>query len=365
QELFRENLMSVMVAHLNIPSLDNNGQTPTSLSKKVVTDLLQKRMNFQGLIFTDALNMRGVTQSHKPGEVDVEALLAGNDILLYSQDVPKAKALIKQAVESGKISQEEVDRRIRKILRAKYKVGLHDYKPIKTHGLVERLNTPKTEEIREKLYSEAITVASNKGELLPFKQLDLKKFASLTIGGEGKNFQQSLSKYSKFDHFEIEKAASESAHYNLMKQLEDYDVVVVGLMGVTNSPKRAFGIAPGDVALLRKLEQRQKVVTVLFGNAYASRFIEGLGNVVFAYENNDMTQKLSPQVLFGARPGMGILPVSVSPTFSHGLGGYMEGLRRLAYGTPESVGMNSQTLDEIDEVVEKAIKMQATPGANA
>ncbi|HCB47238.1 MAG TPA: glycosyl hydrolase, partial [Algoriphagus sp.] len=364
QELFRENLMSVMVAHLNIPSLDNNGQTPTSLSKKVVTDLLQKRMNFQGLIFTDALNMRGVTQSHKPGEVDVEALLAGNDILLYSQDVPKAKALIKQAVESGKISQEEVDRRIRKILRAKYKVGLHDYKPIKTHGLVERLNTPKTEEIREKLYSEAITVASNKGELLPFKQLDLKKFASLTIGGEGKNFQQSLSKYSKFDHFEIEKAASESAHYNLMKQLEDYDVVVVGLMGVTNSPKRAFGIAPGDVALLRKLEQRQKVVTVLFGNAYASRFIEGLGNVVFAYENNDMTQKLSPQVLFGARPGMGILPVSVSPTFSHGLGGYMEGLRRLAYGTPESVGMNSQTLDEIDEVVEKAIKMQATPGAN-
>ncbi|HAH38517.1 MAG TPA: glycosyl hydrolase, partial [Algoriphagus sp.] len=333
-------------------------------SKKVVTDLLQKRMNFQGLIFTDALNMRGVTQSHKPGEVDVEALLAGNDILLYSQDVPKAKALIKQAVESGKISQEEVDRRIRKILRAKYKVGLHDYKPIKTHGLVERLNTPKTEEIREKLYSEAITVASNKGELLPFKQLDLKKFASLTIGGEGKNFQQSLSKYSKFDHFEIEKAASESAHYNLMKQLEDYDVVVVGLMGVTNSPKRAFGIAPGDVALLRKLEQRQKVVTVLFGNAYASRFIEGLGNVVFAYENNDMTQKLSPQVLFGARPGMGILPVSVSPTFSHGLGGYMEGLRRLAYGTPESVGMNSQTLDEIDEVVEKAIKMQATPGAN-
>ena len=364
QELFRENLMSVMVAHLNIPSLDNNGQTPTSLSKKVVTDLLQKRMNFQGLIFTDALNMRGVTQSHKPGEVDVEALLAGNDILLYSQDVPKAKALIKQAVESGKISQEEVDRRIRKILRAKYKVGLHDYKPIKTHGLVERLNTPKTDEIREKLYSEAITVASNKGELLPFKQLDLKKFASLTIGGEGKNFQQSLSKYSKFDHFEIEKAASESAHYNLMKQLEDYDVVVVGLMGVTNSPKRAFGIAPGDVALLRKLEQRQKVVTVLFGNAYASRFIEGLGNVVFAYENNDMTQKLSPQVLFGARPGMGILPVSVSPTFSHGLGGYMEGLRRLAYGTPESVGMNSQTLDEIDEVVEKAIKMQATPGAN-
>jgi beta-N-acetylhexosaminidase len=100
-----------------------------------------------------------------------------------------------------------------------------------------------------------------------------------------------------------------------MKQLEDYDVVVVGMMGVTNSPQRAFGIAPGDVQLIRNLEKRQKVVTVLFGNAYAAQALEGLGNVVIAYENSGITQSLVPQIIFGGRPGRGILPVTVSGQF--------------------------------------------------
>ena len=130
EELFKEKLMSVMVAHLNVPSLDDTGNIPTSLSKKVVTDLLQNRMNFQGLIFTDALNMRGVAIANSPGEVDLKALLAGNDVLLYSQDVPKAKALIKQAVADGRISEKEIDRRVKKILKAKYWAGLNKYKPI-------------------------------------------------------------------------------------------------------------------------------------------------------------------------------------------------------------------------------------------
>ena len=114
QTLFRENLMSVMVAHLNVPSLDNGANIPTSLSKPVVTDLLQNRMNFQGLIFTDALNMKGVANSSRPGEVDLKALLAGNDVLLYSQDVTKAKALIKDAVARGMISENEINRRVKK-----------------------------------------------------------------------------------------------------------------------------------------------------------------------------------------------------------------------------------------------------------
>jgi beta-glucosidase-like glycosyl hydrolase/CubicO group peptidase (beta-lactamase class C family) len=364
QELFKANLMSVMVAHLNIPSLDNAENIPTSLSKKVVTDLLQNRMNFQGLVFTDALNMQGVANVNSPGEVDLKALLAGNDVLVYSQDVPKAKALIKQAVEDGLISEKEIDRRVKKVLKAKYWAGLNHYKPINTFELVERLNTPKTAEIREKLYADAITIAANKDDLLPFTQLDLKRFASVSIGGQGKDFQKYLSKYASFEHFNLDKAGSQTSHYNLMKQLEDFDVVVVGLMGVTNSPKRAFGIAPGDVELLRLLSKRQKVVTVLFGNSYASQFLEGLGNVVLAYENNELTQQLAPQILFGGRTGSGILPVSVSPQYTQGVGGFMGSMNRLSYGTPESVGLDSKILNKIDEVAERAILIQATPGAN-
>jgi CubicO group peptidase (beta-lactamase class C family) len=190
----------------------------------------------------------------------------------------------------------------------------------------------------------------------------LKKIASLSIGDPGETFSNYLNRYTKVDHFQIPKASGESAHFNLMKQLEDYDVLVVGLMGVSNSPQRGFGIAPGDLELIRALEKRQQVVTVLFGNVYASKYLEGLEHVVFAYENSPFTQKLVPQILFGARPAKGILPVTVSEQFTQGVGGLLAPQNRLAYGSPESVGMDGKKLDKIDGLVAQMIKSKAAPG---
>jgi beta-N-acetylhexosaminidase len=363
QELFKENLMSVMVAHLNVPSLNQGSAISTSLSKPIVTDLLQQQMNFQGLIFTDALNMEGVAIRNKPGEVELQALLAGNDILLHSDDVAEAKALILDAVAQGLISEQEINRRVKKVLKAKYWAGLHSFSPLDTYKIADRLTTSATSEVIEKLYSEAITVAANKGDLLPLGQLDQKKIASLSIGGSGTVFSDYLNRYTQVDHFQIAKASGESAHYNLMKQLEDYEVIVVGLMGVSNSPQRQFGVAPGDLELIRALEKRQKVVTVLFGNVYAAKYLEGLEHVVFAYENSPFTQKLVPQILFGARPAKGILPVTVSELFTQGVGGLLVPSNRLAYGSPESVGVNGEKLDKIDGVVAEMIASKAAPGA--
>ena len=363
QELFKENLMSVMVAHLNVPSLNQGSNLPTSLSKPIVTDLLQNKMNFQGLIFTDALNMRGVTNQQNPGEVDLKALLAGNDVLLYSEDVAKAKKLILEAVAQGQITEQEINRRVKKILKAKYWAGLHSYTPIDTYKIADRLTTDKTNEVIEKLYGEAITVAANKDDLLPFKALDLKKIASLTIGDEGVVFSNYLNQYDQIDHYSLPKASGAAAQSTLVKKLEAYDVVVVGLMGVTNSPQRGFGIAPGDIAMIRELEKRQKVVTVLFGNTYAAKYLEGLEHLVLAYENSPFTQKLVPQILFGGRPGKGTLPVTVSEQFSEGVGGLMPSQNRLSYGSPESVGMSSEKLDKIDAIAAQMIAQKAAPGA--
>ncbi|MDA0313785.1 MAG: serine hydrolase [Bacteroidetes bacterium] len=362
QELFKENLMSVMVAHLNVPSLNQGSPISTSLSKPIVTDLLQQQMNFQGLIFTDALNMESVANLSKPGEVELQALLAGNDILLHSEDVSKAKALILKTVAQGQISEHEIDRRVKKVLKAKYWAGLHTYTPIDTYKITDRLTTTATSEVIEKLYSEAITVASNKEDLLPLGQLDQKKIASLSIGDPGDTFSSYLNRYTKVDHFQIAKASGNSAHYNLMKQLEDYDILVVGLMGITNSPQRGFGVAPGDIELIHALEKRQKVVAVLFGNAYSAKYLEGLDHVVFAYENSPFTQRLVPQILFGARPAKGILPVTVSEQFTQGVGGLLNSQNRLAYGSPESVGMDGKKLDKIDAVVTQMIESKAAPG---
>jgi beta-glucosidase-like glycosyl hydrolase len=201
QELFKENLMSVMVAHLNVPSLNQGSAISTSLSKPIVTDLLQQQMNFKGLIFTDALNMEGVAIRNKPGEVELQALLAGNDILLHSENVTKAKALILDAVAQGLISEEEINRRVKKVLNAKYWAGLHSFSPLDTYKIADRLTTSATSEVIEKLYSEAITVAANKGDLLPLGQLDQRKIASLSIGGSGENFSSYLNRYTQVDHF--------------------------------------------------------------------------------------------------------------------------------------------------------------------
>ncbi|MBM3168012.1 MAG: serine hydrolase [Bacteroidetes bacterium] len=362
QELFKENLMSVMVAHLHVPSLDQEAKLPTSLSKAVVTDLLQQRMNFEGLIFTDALNMEGVANLGKPGEVELKALLAGNDVLLHSRNVKEAKALILEAVAQGIISAEEIDRRVKKVLKAKYWAGLHRYSPIDTYQIAERLSTEKTRVLAENLYASAITVASNARGVLPLHHLEFTRIASLSIGDEGKVFSQFLNNYAPVDHFSIPKALGESAHYQIMKQLEDYDVLVVGLMGLSNSPQRKFGIAPGDMELIRQLAARQKVVTVLFGNAYAASLVEGVSPVVLAYENTSYTQKLVPEILFGARPSQGSIPSSLSPTMTQGTGLALPKADRLIYGSPEQVGMDSPTLNKIDDLMDHMIRIQAAPG---
>ena len=363
RELIDEDLMSVMVAHLHIPSLDAEKNKATTLSKYVVTDLLQNQMNFSGLIFTDALNMKGVSNYYKPGEVDLLALLAGNDILLYSQDVPKAKQMILQAVEEGKISRQEVNDRVTKVLKAKYWAGLDKTPSINTKGLVERLNTKETELLVERLHANSITVTSNKNNFLPLRNLDLLDIATITIGDDGKIFKDKVDKYTKADHFKLDKGANGTTHANLKKQLEPYNTIIVGLMGLTNSPSRSFGINQSDINFIKELSKEKSVIVTVFGNAYAAKYLNGLPHNILAFENNEYTQNLVPEIIFGGRDAQGMMPVSISEIITVGSGGYLPGLGRLSYSIPESQGLDSEILSEIDQVMEISIRKKATPGA--
>src|SRR5690606_38734417 len=215
--------------HLHVPSLGSKPNLPTTLSKSVVTDRLRKEINFNGLIFTDAMNMKGVSNLHRPGEVDLLALLAGNDILLYAQDVPKSKRLIMEAVEQGRISQDEIDERIKKVLKAKYWSGLHRPQRVDTHKLAERINGFGTKASIEELYAAAITVATNENQFLPLKNIELLKMASITIGGDGDVFKKHLNRYGRFDHFDLQKNSSDVALADLEQQLQEHNTIVVGL----------------------------------------------------------------------------------------------------------------------------------------
>ena len=177
RKLIQKGLSSVMVAHLNIPSLESRDGYPSSISENIVTGILKQQLRFKGLIFTDALSMKGVSNFSKPGDIDLAAFLAGNDVMLMSEDVSTGINKIEEAYTNGTIKEERLALSVKKVLMAKYKVGLNNYLPIGTSKLIDDLNRVKDTVLYEELLENAITVAKDTLNLLPFKQLENKQFA--------------------------------------------------------------------------------------------------------------------------------------------------------------------------------------------
>lgn len=363
---FDAGVMGVMVAHIHLPVFDTIANTAATLSHNLVTGLLKQKMNYKGLIFTDALNMRSVTKFHKPGEVDALALIAGNDILLYSEDVPTAMAKIKEAVAEGKISQEEVDYRIRKVLHAKYWAGLNHYKPVETKNLTEDLNRPVSKIIQQQLYEHSVTVVTNKDNFLPFRTLDTVSFASVAFGSRPDNiFTKTLQKYAPVTAYEAPlRPTDDSAYVQLFRSLQAHNVVIVSIHKINNTPVNNYGIPEATRNFIRKLQAnpKQKVIVVAMGNPYSLQYFEHSNWLVCGYENNEVTQLVVPQILFGAIPAQGTLPVSASRILPLGRGYTTKGLNRLRFTLPEAVGLDSKILGQIDNIAREAIAYAATPG---
>ncbi len=365
KQLIADSLLSVMVAHINVPSLDSTKNLPTTLSPNVVRKLLIDSLQFKGLIFTDGLNMQGMTKFYKTGEIEVKALQAGNDILLYPADVAVGMAAIKKALADSTLTMKMIEQKVRKLLQAKYFVGLSNYKPIETKNLYQDLNTPAAKALREKLYQQAVTIVKNENNLLPFVKIDDIKFASIAIGATKFNdFQRILSKYTKFDNYVIGKNESEGNFDKLVEKTKKADVIIVSLHNVdVHKPKADFGISENSKKLIADLEKtNKKIIVVHFGNAYGLKYFENSKHLVCAYEDDNMMRKAVPQVLFGAIANHALLPVSAAPTLKEGMGQPVQSLNRLQYSDiAESVEMNTAVLQKIDTIANYAIAQHATP----
>ena len=220
KQLINAGIGGVMVAHLNIPALDSTG-VPSTLSKPIITGILKGRLGFKGLVVTDAMNMKGVTKGNEPGVVDKKAILAGNDMLEFTEDVPKAIAEVRKAIEQGLITQKEIDDRCRKLLAVKQWVGLNNYQPISTKNILKELNTPKAKLLQRKLVEASLTVLKNDQNLIPLQRLDSLKIASVSVGAEKKTeFQKSLSLYTKIAHFQLSENAGASEIAALKEKLK-------------------------------------------------------------------------------------------------------------------------------------------------
>ncbi|MCC8173175.1 MAG: beta-N-acetylhexosaminidase, partial [Odoribacter sp.] len=166
RRLIEQQIPAIMIGHLNTTSLDSS-DIPASLSPRIVKDLLQEEWNYKGLLFTDAMNMKGVIQGLESGEADLKALMAGNDILLFPENVERAIRRIKKAVSDDLISEEYINAKCRKILEAKYKYVVPYNTPIDTTNLWARLNTAEDIALKQELYKSALTLVINKDDFLP------------------------------------------------------------------------------------------------------------------------------------------------------------------------------------------------------
>jgi beta-N-acetylhexosaminidase len=356
------------VAHLNVPALDTTGQ-PSTLSRPIVTDLLRKELGFRGLIFTDAMNMQGVISKFPPGEADVRALMAGNDILEFSKNVPLALRMVRAAVDSGRIAQAEIDEHCRRVLALKQWAGLHRYRPIKLRNLGADLNPPHARYLSHRLTEQSITLLRNQRSLLPLRRLDTLRIATVVIGGsvaDTTEFQRAVADYAPAAHFHLSAAPTLDELMELRTMLFPYNLVLVGLQSLGRSPATNFGISPEANALLRELAKPgQQVVLSVFGTAYAVSKIRDLsqvGAVVLAYQESANAQSLVAQLIFGGIGAKGKLPVTVSDKLPLGYGLKSEGGLRLRYANPEDVGMDGRLEARVDSIVSRALAVQATPG---
>ena len=358
--LINKGLSSVMVAHLNVPALESRDGFPSSLSKHIVTDILKDSLNFKGLIYTDALEMKGVSNFSEPGDIDLAAFQAGNDVLLISEDVPKAIEKIIEAYNSGDISEERLAHSVKKILQAKYKVGLNNFTPIETDHLFEDLNRIQDVMLSEVIYENAITVIKNKEDMLPIRKLEEKKIAYVKLGDDdGSVFLKELKKYTK-----VHEISDENLDELLVK-LSAYNTVIVGFHRSNEHPWKDYKLTDPELVWLYEIARNNNVILDIFVKPYALldlATVENFESIVVSYQNSEIAQQKSAQLIFGAITSKGTLPVSVGNGFNSGDGIQYANLSRLNYGVAERVGMSTKKLNKLDSVAQHAVDNKMTPG---
>lgn len=361
--LFEQGIQSVMVAHLQVPSLEPDPKTPTSLSSAIMTDLIKKEYGYQGLIFSDALEMKGVTKNFKPGELEVVAFKAGCDILCLPNNIDLSFAELKKALASDISLMAKLDEAVLKILHAKYKMGLHAYTAVPLENLSAEVNHAKAQALKSKLYEQALTLVANKDNLLPLTELDQRKLASVSLGATVKSpLQWRMDSYAKVNHHQAELQIPEAKTATLLNSLKGKDIVIVSLHGLNKNLKQNFGLTPGTLDFIRKLEQQSRVILVSFGSPYALRNFESSSWILEAYEDDPLMQDLAAQAIFGAIGCKGRLPVNSGPAFPAGSGLNSESLMRFGFTIPERVGLNSMLLGSLDSLCREIVNVHAAPG---
>lgn len=359
KELIKNGLASVMVAHLNVPSIESREGYPTSLSYHVVTDILKNELKFEGLIFTDALNMKGASNFKQPGDIDLEAFLAGNDVLLFAENVPKAIEKFSQAYQSNLFTEERLAHSVKKILTYKYRAGLYSPKLVDLTNLYTDLNDPIYEALNYQLFENAVTVLKNDSKILPIRKLEKEKIAYVKLGdGANDVFLTKLKEYASVTEitaFDLDTA---------LLDLANYSKVIIGY----HKPDGAWRkneLTFRELNWIDKISKENETILAFFTKPYSLLKFPNFHHtetVIQAYQNTTSVQTIVAEIIFGAKAAKGKLPVSIKDNFLVNEGIITHEIKRLGYNLPENVGMDSKKLAQIETIANYAISQKTTPG---
>ena len=359
KELIKNNLSTVMVAHMEVPSLEKEPKMPSTLSKNIISKLLKKKLKFEGLVITDAMDMKGVVDFNKNQSADVGALLAGNDVLLMPDDLDESTKSIKKAINDGIITEKRLKYSVKKILMAKYKAGLYKKNKIDLENIVEDMNSNIDKLLFEEITEKSITLIKNDNDILPIKDISTK-IAFLEMGdSDSDEFFKILNHYTKVDKIEYDSKAE------LLTTLKPYQTVVVGFHKSTKSPFDPYKFNQSEIETLELLSKNKNVILNVFAKPYALMDLDmtNISSILVSYQNNVIAQNKSAQIIFGALPAVGRLPVSISKKYPLHSSIKTKTINRLSYGLPSDKNFDLDILNSIDSVVEDAIQKRMTPGA--
>lgn len=355
---------SMMVAHMSVPALDDRPNRPTSLSRKTITDLLKNKLHFEGLIFTDALDMQGVAKNFAPGEIEFEALKAGNDVLLLPQDLEKAVEYLKAKVNKGALDISVIEQRVKRILKAKYELGLTEKVRIPSISAIgNQMHDKKMIALKSVLFEKAITLVQDDKNQIPIKTINDTKTATVSIGSNSKTeLQNRLTDFGINEHLFVEKNFSPDKKKKLVDKLISYDQIIISLHDMSISARKNYGISDQAFDLIFELNSSKDVILVINGSPYALKYFSNVPTILQAYEEDPLMQDAVGQAIVGVNDIQGRLPVSVGDRFPVKTGILKSSLMRLGYALPESVGINSDSLLAIDTIIQEMIEKKAAPG---
>lgn len=357
-------LPALMAAHISVPALDSSG-IPISLSRRVLTEFLRRKLGFEGVVFTDALNMRAVTKLFPPGEIELQALKAGNDILLYCQNVPLAIQRIKEAVFNGELTEEELDAHVRRILRLKYKAGLANYQPVDLNNLTLKLNSPYFSQLKRKILQNAVTIVRNEVHYLPLRNLPIENLVYLQIGySKPAPFYFYLRTYKYLPFYVLPSQFSPVQMDSLFYFLDSIKAttIIIGLFEIKRSPIIHHGLSPFLLDLLCRLKlYGLKRILCLFGNPYALQYMGDETAILVGYDENESVQEACAEVIFGGSIPNGILPIQLDHLPQRD--DYLPLAVRYGFAILEDFGISSKLMkEEMDSLIEGAVNRYAMPG---